>query len=490
MRRVFETGKPGITNLFKGALTGRNVFAVEVPVFIDGRVKYDLVFAVPAERFATVLSQQSIPPEWILAIEDGNRVLVARNQLPEKYVGLPATPDVFRRTSEAYEGVVDTINREGIPVLVIFSRSTTSDWSVVVAIPKSIVLAGVRQWLWWMLGGGFLLLLAGIALALFLARRIAGSIQALIGPALALGSGEPVNVGPLDLVETNEVGQSLAKASQLLQQRTAERDRAEEHLAHVASFPELNPNPIFETDLDGKVSYANPAAQKLFPHLLEHGVNHPLLAEMASVIAEFTTDSEQVIVREVEAGGRVFLQTNYYLPQLRCVRVYFTDITERKQAEEQLQKLNRTLKALSNSNQVLMHATDEPAFLQQVCRIITEDCGHAMVWIGFAENDENKTVRPVASAGFEEGYLETMRITWADSERGRGPTGTAIRTGQPSMCRNMLTDPAFCPGAKRPSSAAMLARWWSPSKRAIRSLGQSPSIPGSRMRSRKVKSSC
>jgi PAS domain S-box-containing protein len=68
-----------------------------------------------------------------------------------------------------------------------------------------------------------------------------------------------------------------------------------------------------------------------------------------------------------------------------------------------------------------------------------------MVWIGYAENDEDKTVRPVAHAGFEEGYLETMRLTWADSERGRGPTGTAIRTGQPSICRNMLTDPAFLP---------------------------------------------
>ena len=68
-----------------------------------------------------------------------------------------------------------------------------------------------------------------------------------------------------------------------------------------------------------------------------------------------------------------------------------------------------------------------------------------MVWIGYAENDENKTVRPVAYSGYEEGYLETMQLTWADNERGRGPTGTAIRTGQPSMCRNMLTDPAFTP---------------------------------------------
>ena len=132
-------------------------------------------------------------------------------------------------------------------------------------------------------------------------------------------------------------------------------------------------------------------------------------------------------------------------PEKRQVAIIFNDISERNRAEEQLRKLNRTLTALSNSNQALMHATDEPAFLQQVCRIINEDCGYAMVWIGFAENDENKTVRPIASAGFEEGYLETMRITWADSERGRGPTGTAIRTGQPSICRNMLTDPAFLP---------------------------------------------
>jgi hypothetical protein len=72
-----------------------------------------------------------------------------------------------------------------------------------------------------------LLSIAVISLALFLARRIAGSIQALIAPALALGSGGPVDIGQLDLAETNQVGQSLLLASELLQQRAAERERAE-----------------------------------------------------------------------------------------------------------------------------------------------------------------------------------------------------------------------------------------------------------------------
>jgi len=115
------------------------------------------------------------------------------------------------------------------------------------------------------------------------------------------------------------------------------------------------------------------------------------------------------------------------------------------ETEGRFQALFRTLKAHNNSTRAMMRAVDESEYLEEVCRIVVEDCGHAMVWVGYAENDDYKLVRPVAYSGFEEGYLETLRITWADTERGCGPTGTAVRTGKPSMCRNMLTDPQFEP---------------------------------------------
>ena len=54
-------------------------------------------------------------------------------------------------------------------------------------------------------------------------------------------------------------------------------------------------------------------------------------------------------------------------------------------------------------------------------------------------------MRPAAQTGFEEGYLETLNITWADTERGRGPTGTAIRSGKYCTAKNILTDPHFAP---------------------------------------------
>ena len=107
-----------------------------------------------------------------------------------------------------------------------------------------------------------------------------------------------------------------------------------------------------------------------------------------------------------------------------------TDITERKRAEEALRRLNRELRAISNCNQVLLHATDEQSLLKEICRIVCQEAGYRVAWVGYAEHDEAKSVRPVAWTGTEEGNLTSLGITWADTERGRGPTGTAIRTGE------------------------------------------------------------
>jgi len=121
------------------------------------------------------------------------------------------------------------------------------------------------------------------------------------------------------------------------------------------------------------------------------------------------------------------------------------DISERKKAEEELLQVNRALKALTECNEAMVRASKESDLLERVCRVLVEVGGFRLVWVGYAEQDEAKSVRPVAHAGFEEGYLATLNITWADEERGRGPTGTAIRTGQPCVARSYLEDPKVVP---------------------------------------------
>ena len=121
------------------------------------------------------------------------------------------------------------------------------------------------------------------------------------------------------------------------------------------------------------------------------------------------------------------------------------DITERKRAEDALRRLNRELRAISNCNQTLIRAEDEQTLLKNICRIVCDEAGYRMAWVGYAQNDDAKTVRPEAWTGREEGYLATADITWADTERGRGPTGTAIRTGETVYIQNFATAPEVAP---------------------------------------------
>ncbi len=121
------------------------------------------------------------------------------------------------------------------------------------------------------------------------------------------------------------------------------------------------------------------------------------------------------------------------------------DITARKEAEEKLNRTTRALKVLTECSRTLVRASNEAEFIQDLCRIIVETGGYRLAWVGFAESDKKKSVRPVGYAGLEKGYLETLKITWADTKRGQGPTGTAIRSGRPCICQNILTDPKFAP---------------------------------------------
>ena len=124
----------------------------------------------------------------------------------------------------------------------------------------------------------------------------------------------------------------------------------------------------------------------------------------------------EISLHAIENEGRKFYQA------------IIRDITERKRTELELRRANRALQTISECNQLLVRAVDETTLLNGICRLLVEQGGFRMAWVGFAEQDDVKSVRPVAEVGFEEGYLKKAAITWADTERGRGPTGMAIRT--------------------------------------------------------------
>ena len=84
----------------------------------------------------------------------------------------------------------------------------------------------------------------------------------------------------------------------------------------------------------------------------------------------------------------------------------------RHRNDRQIKKLNRALRMLSDCNQAIVRINDADELLNEVCRIIVEIGGYRMAWIGLAEHDDKKSVRPIAEYGFNEGYLDSIRVSW------------------------------------------------------------------------------
>lgn len=136
-----------------------------------------------------------------------------------------------------------------------------------------------------------------------------------------------------------------------------------------------------------------------------------------------------------EEQGIRFRALMLFGPLITSVLGYF--LNEKAKAESTLVRLNRALKTISECNMVLVHAKEEAQLLKNICSTIVETGSYRLAWVGYAEHDEARNVRPVAHFGYGEEYQDEIETSWADDEHGRSPAGTAIRTGRPAVAKDI-----------------------------------------------------
>lgn len=215
-RRVFETGRPTVSDVFIGPVAQKPLVSISVPVFEKGKVIYVLGTGVWSERLRDILLRERLPAGWIGTIFDSKGAIVARTHEMERFVGQNGSPALIKRMSEVSEDSLETVTVEGIPVISTFTRSSVSNWGVALGIPLESFSGPLRRSMLWLMGGIALLFIGSLIVAFAIAVRLTRSVGALREPALALGRGEIVHVPDLRLKEVNEVGQALVKAYELL----------------------------------------------------------------------------------------------------------------------------------------------------------------------------------------------------------------------------------------------------------------------------------
>ena len=124
------------------------------------------------------------------------------------------------------------------------------------------------------------------------------------------------------------------------------------------------------------------------------------------------------------------------------------DVTERKQAEEKISRMNRLYSVLSKVNETIVRTHEPEVLYEQVCRIAVEDCFFKMAWIGITD-PVTREVKPVSSWGDTHGYLDTIRVIAGDVPEGRGPTGRTAFIGSYHICSDIEYDPIMRPWRDR-----------------------------------------
>ncbi len=216
-------------------------------------------------------------------------------------------------------------------------------------------------------------------------------------------------------------------------QDVTERRQDEEKLAWIASFPELNPNPVVEVDLtSGSVNYLNPAARRLFPDLVEKQLRHPWLAGVYPIAEKLRAKGSGMEIREVLIGGSCYQQSLNLAFNDRRLRVYSIDVTSRRGAEEALRRSNARLDLLAETAGLLLRSDSPQQVVDSLCSKVTTflNCD---AFFNFLVDEQRNCLHLNACGGIPE--EEARRIEWLDY--GAAVCGCAARDGSRIVCENI-----------------------------------------------------
>jgi len=152
-----------------------------------------------------------------------------------------------------------------------------------------------------------------------------------------------------------------------------------------------------------------------------------------------------------------FVSNTYDCEGIKVIQCNIRNITDRKAAEETINRYTQLYSALSQCNRAIVHCNNEEQLLLDVCRAAVQFGGMKMAWVGIIDTDTN-LVRPAASFGDDTGYLKDLNISVdSNSPFGHGPIATAIREDRFYWCQNSLDDPATAPWRERAVRAGFAA---------------------------------
>jgi signal transduction histidine kinase/CheY-like chemotaxis protein len=234
-RPVISSGRPWIAPASLAATPATPSILMAVPVLRQTKAEKILVAVLAGDTLSTIIWRHRLPVGASVYIVDAGNSIVAHVSTRVPRDGVPPDGDLVTAGRAGWEGVSQFVTSAGYPMYAAHARSPEWGWTTTLIVPASTVDGSWRRWLATVIGGGTLLLLLGVGLALLAARRIASPIAALARSAEALGRGHSLRAPPSGVTELDEVGRAISEAAAARQASARELEiRASQQAAVVA----------------------------------------------------------------------------------------------------------------------------------------------------------------------------------------------------------------------------------------------------------------
>jgi len=347
IRSVFATGNAVIGNVGTDALSGERVLEAYLPVVAKGKAEYVLAVTIPTAELSALLVQRQLQKGWLASLLDRQGIIAGRNRAAERYVGQPAMDNLRSAAAARAEGALDTVTKDGVPNFTVFAHSPRTGYTTVVGIPRADIVGPLATKLLYLAGAVGCLFVLGLLLAQAMSRRIAGSIQALIEPAGALGDGKPAALPAVHVAEAAEVGAAIERAAALLCQRDAALLAQQEELQQFKFFTENANEMLLLLDEEGHIRYANRRASERLGYdnaellsMTLFQIDLPTRPERLRYVFDRCREAQPPAFERVytcKDGAEIPVEITATVLQVKdewLMHVAPRDITERRQAEQ------------------------------------------------------------------------------------------------------------------------------------------------------------
>lgn len=177
--KVTQTGRPVISNLYTGAVLKRPLVSIDVPVMQDGKLVYVLSVGLLTEQFNTLLTEQKLPDGWIATVLDAQDTVVARNLSPAKMIARKATDDLRQQIASHGRGTMASRSLEGNPTFLAYEKSSTTGWTVVVAMTQDVLYRDLYRLLTLVALSLVVFIGSGLVLAWTFSRHVRQALKAV-----------------------------------------------------------------------------------------------------------------------------------------------------------------------------------------------------------------------------------------------------------------------------------------------------------------------